>query len=367
MNLRHGVNRVHLWIGLAIALPLILMSLSGSVLVYRWSLDARINHDWYGVGKDIRTDPESVPWDLHLERARSSAGGGEVRLFWVSPAGRGSLIAETADHTRIHLEPHSGNVIGVREHSSWRSIIWWIQEFHRTLFLGEWGSSLVSALTAVSLLSLFTGAVLWLLPFSKSGVARFGVRLKRGLVRANWDAHNAVGFYGFLVLMVILGTGVMIGFWPTVQPLVYGLTNSDPVGFEAPPAEPEAGRFSLRRSVRQAEEEWPGALLRRVSVPRDDRHPVRMRFRTEGSPYEPGLSWIWVDPYQNSVVKTHSPDTRSSGDDVYLWLFPLHFGDWGLVWGKTAQVFTKIVWFLASLSAVFLSVSGCLIWYWKRP
>lgn len=362
MNLRFWSNKIHLWLGLAVAVPLILLGLSGAVLTVRWSLDRALNPSLY----DVSAGEESVDWDRLVSLARDSSGAATVTLLRNSPAGAGAVIAQTDDERMIHLDPHAERVIGIRDFGDLRSVVWWIQKFHTSFFLGRWGPTVVSSVTLLSTVGLLTGMILWLLPLGKSWVSRLVFRDTGNLKRLNWDLHNLIGFYTIPLVLLVFLTGVAIGFWPALRPYVYGMTGTEPTGFRVESVEvPDGSDFSLNRTVRRAESVWSDYELRRVGVPERADRPVRMRFATPDDPYEPGLSWIWVNPYTGEVLKEHHPPDRTLGDSIYLWLFPLHFGGWGHVWGETAQAMTRFVWALASLVPVVLSVTGFLVWYLK--
>ncbi|MFB6345395.1 MAG: PepSY-associated TM helix domain-containing protein [bacterium] len=357
---RYLNNRIHLWTGLALALPLVLLGLSGAVLTARWNLDYRLNKNLY----QVRESKERLGWDDLLEKARGETSE-SITLLRNNPTGHGAVIAHTSTDQMIHLDPSTGTVIGVRDFTDWRSVIWWIQEFHTSFFLGEWGHTLVSTTTIISLISLLTGFVLWLIPLSKEWVARFGIRWSNGGTRFNWDFHNALGFYTLPVVALIFVTGITIGFWGTLGPMIYGLTGTEAMSFASPNVEPTDTSYSLQRAARQAQKHWPDSTLKRIVISGDTTASVRMRFETPNAAYEPGLSWIWVNPYTGEVLKERRPRDRSMGDSIYLWLFPLHFGGWGHVWGETTQWITRFLWIIGSLSPAILSVTGLLIWWWK--
>jgi len=362
VDVRYWSNRLHLWIGLIIGVPIVLLGLSGSVLVFRWSLDYQLNRNLYQL-ESKRANNEVLRWDRLLEVARSEAGDDPVRLLWNSPAGQGVVIAGTVGLRKIHLDPGRLGIIGNRGLDDCRSVVWWIQEFHTSFFLGKWGHTVVSATTAVCLISILTGFVLWLFPLSKSWMARFGIRSFTGFARFNWDFHNALGFYTFPVVMLIVLTGVLIGFWGTLGPVVYSITGSKPENFKSPKIEGKQRGYSIQRAVKSAGETWPAASLKRIVVPEDRNTAVRLRFQTPNEAYEPGLSWIWVNPYSGEVLKSYRPEDRSVGDSIYLWLFPLHFGGWGHVWGESAQLITRVFWLIGAMVPVILVITGVIIWW----
>lgn len=359
MSLRYFMNRVHLWIGLAVALPLILISLSGSVLVYRWSLDYQLNRDWY----TERPVEDSIQWETVHSKLTESADGRLERIRY-SPTGRGTILGETTDDEFIHLDPRTNTVLGKRTLWDWRSLIWWIQELHINLFMGRAGFLLVSLVTVISLIGLVSGFVLWLLPLGKSWLSRFGIHFSGTPYKINWDTHNALGFYSLPVVLAIVLTGSVIGFWFLVSPILYGLVGEKPTRLRAPSVTVQKGEFSLDRVVRAINRRWTDHSLSRIALSEKPSRPVRVRVQEPDVSTAPGLHFVWINPYDGAIVKTIEPENRSVIDGLFLWMFPLHYGSWGDAAGSVVSAVVRLAWLLGGLIPALLAATGVLIWWW---
>ena len=248
--LRRAIFQVHLWTGLALGLYVVVVSLTGSVLVYRLDLDpllasprATLNERATPMTADeiraaaARAYPGWAIVSVNEGRYRARGGGGRGG-YRRPPDPTASVILERDGQQKDRLfDPYSGADLGDSLTRGQRALLW-VVSLHDDLLLGRpTGTTVNGALGLAFTLVVLTGTVVWW-----PGIARWkrslGVRLSGGWRRVNWDIHSALGFW-LLAFMAMWGiSGWYIGMPDPLTTLVEWL--SDPDG---PPGARPGDRF----------------------------------------------------------------------------------------------------------------------------
>lgn len=210
--LRRALFQVHLWTGLAIGLYVVVLSLSGSVLVYRTELDrylasprAVLNEQATPMTTDeigeaaARLYPGWTITRVYEGRYRARAPGRGSRR---PPDPTASVALERNGETRERLfDPYTGADLGDGV-TQGQLVILWLVTLHDELLLDTAeGRRLNGILSLVFTLIVLTGFVVWW-----PGVARWTRSLRvnsgGGWRRVNWDLHSALGFWLFLFMLM---------------------------------------------------------------------------------------------------------------------------------------------------------------------
>jgi uncharacterized iron-regulated membrane protein len=219
--LRRASFQVHLWLGLAIGLYIVVLSLTGSALVYRNELDLYLASP--RAAFDEKATPKSADelraaaqqlypdWTItavHEGRYKPRAGGpGRGNAPRRPPDPTASVVFERSGETKDRLfNPYTGADLGDST-TQGQFFILWLVRLHDELLIdrpaGPWWNGLLSLVFTVIVV---TGAVVWW-----PGVTRWkrslGIKVSSGWRRFNWDLHSAVGFWllGFMVMWGISG------------------------------------------------------------------------------------------------------------------------------------------------------------------
>jgi uncharacterized iron-regulated membrane protein len=243
--LRRATFQIHLWTGLAIGLCVVVLSLSGSALVYRSELDQ------YFATRRVTLDEQATPmtadqlrasaqraypdWTItavHEGRYVARAGGrGGARR---PPDPTASVVFERGDEKKDRLfNPYTGEDLG----DSWtngQSFVLWLVRLHDELLLerpdGPWWNGLLSLVfTAIVL----TGAVVWW-PGLSRWKRSMGVKFAAGWRRFNWDLHSALGFWLFSFMLMWGISGWYLGMPEPLTNLVERFSDPEGVYGERP-------------------------------------------------------------------------------------------------------------------------------------
>ena len=240
--LRRALFQIHLWTGLAIGLYVAVLSLTGSVLVYRAEVNrflasprATLNDQATPMTVDqLRATAERAypGWTVAEVRegrysARAGAGGGSGGPRR-PPDPTASVDLERDGQKKERLfDPYTGADLGDYITRGELRLLWVIR-LHDDLLLerpdGPWWNG---ALSLVFTLIVLSGGVVWW-----PGVSRWkrslGIKVSAGWRRFNWDLHSALGFWLFFFMLMWGITGWYLGIPDPLTNLVERI--SDPEG-----------------------------------------------------------------------------------------------------------------------------------------
>jgi uncharacterized iron-regulated membrane protein len=150
--------RVHRSVGLLAGPVILVLGLSGSILVYRDTLDAALG------GRPPAVEPAAsiVSLDAAVAGALARFPGAEPRAITLSTAAPEPHRIELqwrGDRVEVWVDPYRGTVLSSRLPD--RSVLVAVHRLHASLHLGRSGSAVVGALGLLLLLEGATGLWLW--------------------------------------------------------------------------------------------------------------------------------------------------------------------------------------------------------------
>ncbi len=354
-SLRILCSKLHLYVGLALSLVLVAVSLSGSALVFRDEIDRLLRPELH------RVTPGSTRASLEEIVARVRAARPDATPVYIEFAGAAEapLVVWLADERLVHVDPYRGVVLGVSGRAE--GAMGWLFVLHTELLAGAAGAWVVGVSGLLLLLLCATGLVLWW-----PGLRRLRVGLlvvwRRGWKRANYDLHRAGGFYGLLFIALTAATGSALYFYAPTGALLHRMAGTDPPT-PPPRSVASAGRPSVSpdAALRAAMQALPEAALTFLYLPRAPRAPVTIRLRTPGEWHPNGRSYVYVDRYRGAVLRVDDARAAPWSARLLYALYPLHIGSVG---GPVVRV----LYVLLGLAPTALMVTGTLIWYnrWRK-
>ncbi len=361
-TVRRVSSWLHLYGGLALGGFLIVISLSGSALVFKDTLDRWLRPDL------LRVTPagERVSLNRAVDAVRAAHPEAQPRLLEMPFDEAAPLTVWLAeDNRQVYVDPYRGRVLGVRAPDA--GVMNTISHLHIELLAGDTGLLLVGAVGLLLVVITLTGLVLWWPRRLKALGTALRVAWRHGALRVNYDLHRAGGFYTTLFLLLTALTGSAFAFYPTTQHLIATITASEPW----PPAPPtvETPPDSIRRpsqvdyeaGLQTALDRLPGAEPSFVYVPQRPTDPLTVRLRTPPEWHPNGRSFVYRHPTRPSVLRVDDAREAPGGAQLLQTFYPLHVGAVGGRVGKWLYV-------LLGLAPTILSVTGTIIWYrrWRR-
>lgn len=363
---RSLVHWLHLCVGGLLCVPLFVLGLSGSVLVFERELDGLFDPPPAATAAG-----PAQPADDILAAARAAAPRGARAVLFVpgAPAAPGAPAevrfrsggAALGGVLRVFVDPASLAVLGVSTPAD--GLLRRIAALHSNLLLRDRLGRQAVGWLGVAMLTLgLSGLVLW---WPRGGRWRAVFRLDRrargaALLR---ELHRTAGFWGLAVFMTVSFSGVFLAFPETVGGAIRTvLPARDVRNFAGPPVAPLPGvrPLGLDGAIALARAAAPGAALRSVGLPMKPDQPVRVSLARPGTADGPVPTiTVFVDPWQRHVVELRDPRTYSLGERVLAWQRALHAGEGlGGLWRALVCI--------AGLLPVFFTVSGVAMWALRR-
>jgi uncharacterized iron-regulated membrane protein len=251
--LRRALFQIHLWSGLALGLYIVVLSVTGSVLVYRRELVA-----WLRTPLPA-TDQAARRLSSDELRAAAQRAYPDYEITDVTDEiTRRTAVVHVAlkrnDEARERLfNPYTGQDLG--DAFSWgeRAILWTVR-LHDELLLGREGRFWNGVLSALVTVLCLTGAVVWW-PGANRWRRSLIVKSRSGWRRFTWDLHSAMGAWLFLFLLMWGVSGFYMGIPEPFSALVDYF--SDPEALADRP-----GDLALAWLSRLHFGRWPSAPLK---------------------------------------------------------------------------------------------------------
>jgi uncharacterized iron-regulated membrane protein len=350
--MRRAFFQVHLWAGILLAVYVIVIGISGSILVFQDEIrSASLQHTPLDPSRTISVDKVI---DVAHSRFPQS------RLTFISFPQQASpwwsLYLEDEHQRRqvVYADAMTGSPLEENQ-----LLIDLILDLHIYLLSGETGFIVNCAMGIGLLLLALTGAVLWW-PGVRLWKRGLLISLRRGWKRSNYDVHNAVGIWTLLIVSWWGLTAVYFLFPERVTAIVNSV--SPLVGMKPPvplKLSPNIAAVATLESILPnvaaiSHGHLAGVALADkrggdVTVYVDRRKPGDFSHR----------DILTFDGRSGRLLSVwHYGENHSLGD-WFLWLmYPLHFGT---LWGFGI----KLLWAVLGFGVAVLSLTGMLM-YWNR-
>ncbi|MEM9706928.1 MAG: PepSY-associated TM helix domain-containing protein [Pseudomonadota bacterium] len=305
------IRLVHAWSGLVLSFLLTVLSITGSMLIFKDDyLRARFP-EANGIGV---FEPEAVGKAMETIETQY----GPDRLAYVSLARKNmSLHRIVFRDGSVAYAGQDGRVI-----QSWEKhgrIEDWIFHLHHYLFLGDFGKYLAGVTALCAVLMTATGIYLFLpfLPLFKGRPWPKSARRRDMLAH-----HRDLGVVFALPIIIITLTGAAMVFYKPAGSILSFLTLSKPAPFERPTG--EAGDINWVAALKQAKTEFPEGEVRLVSWPRSTTAVGSIRMRLPGEWHQNGRTYAYINPQTSTVVATRNGNKLSRGERASNAIYPLH-------------------------------------------
>lgn len=218
VRLRKVFFQVHLWIGLAIGLYIVVLSVTGSALVFRDELTEAFETPLppYEEGRSplSRADLAAAALRRYPDHEVTRVGNRFTRSrpvieIWLERGGQ--------RQERL-FNPYTGEEVGAALPFGVRAIVW-TADLHNELLMGEKGKRVNGIGSALVALLAMTGLVLWW-----PGIQRWRraatVRWKTRWPVFNFDLHSALGLWFFAVIALWGWSGIYLAFPEPIHAVV---------------------------------------------------------------------------------------------------------------------------------------------------
>jgi len=383
---------VHRYVGLVMAVFLIVAGVTGSVLPFYAELDRALNPELM-TASSTRAAPALLPpfelteriqaqlppgqhyWTVHFDRKPDRAVSG-----WVN--------VDKGPARELFADPYSGAVLGSREWGNLaegkQNLLPFLYRLHYSLALGDVGIWLFGLVAALWTIDCFVGAYLTFPPASKRAADGGGLRaswfqrwLPAWLLRTNklfafvFTWHRASGLWVWAMLLVFAWSAVGLNLPVVYEPVMKifgglapgvherlpelerpfpspGLTwqQAHSAGRRWMAAEAERRKFTIKseRSLSYLEDHGVYAYSVGSSLEISAKYP-----RTS----------VYFDGRDGHFIGLEADSGMSGASTFTSWLYALHFA---AVFGLWYRVFVVLM----GVAVTGLSATGVWIWWRKR-
>ena len=345
--MRSALIVFHRWLALIIGVLLILIAVSGAGTVFEERIsETTVMH--------VVPGGQVLSLDVLAARAVVAAGGGQVAAISLGRAPDQAfgieVVRDTLDN-ELMVNPYTGAVLGPAPPPTPLILAATrLHQFHTSLLAGGTGRLVVGFVTIGALILVLSGLFLW-----------WQEKLWRIHWSASWkriafDLHHTFGAAAAIILLIITGTGVWIGFPNQVNPLVLSLNHTAVPNGQPKAPTPDSGAVpvSFDSLVNSAHSAVPGAPVLLLLLRPKSPVMVFLRYPEDHTPG--GRSRVYLDRYRGTVLRATNTRTAEPGTKLMNLERSLHTGD---VFGGVTQV----IWFLASLVLASQAVTGIMMWW----
>lgn len=351
MRLRTALFNIHLWLGLSAGVFIALLGITGSIMAF----EPEIEHAWHPHLWYVTSPPGTRPLTLAQIGAavRQAFPGDTISAYQVATKpGLSDQVGLSGSVVFVH--PYSGAILGRVQFGGF-DLLNLIHQLHTHLLfrgLGNLGGKVVTSAALVLFVMLCSGLYLWW------PLKRIRISWRGAAARRSWfDVHNTIGVVSLVVLLVLCGTGIVIGFEGTSTKLFYKMTGSQPAPrptLKVPIPAANAVQIGMDSAFAVARAALPGAAPFEADVPPPGQaYFIRARYPEDLTPG--GRSQVAIDPYTGRVLFAQGSRTAPAGSRMVTANRAIHTGDIGGIPGK-------IIVSLASLGLVFQVITGLLMW-----
>ncbi|MBD2836983.1 PepSY domain-containing protein [Pseudomonas sp. JM0905a] len=385
--------RWHFYAGLFVIPFMIMLAVTGSIYLFKPQLDNLLYSDLMRV----RPAGQALSADQQLDKVRQTYPQAAVSQYLPPVDAEHSaqfVVSLDGRKTNLFLDPYSGQVLGTQDAQNNLQAI--SRALHGTLLIGTVGDRLIELAAGWAIVLVVSGLYLWW-PRGQGMRGVFWPRLaNRG--RLFWrDLHAVTGFWGSLVLLFMLLTGMTwTGFWGEQFSDVW---NRFPAAMwnEVPKSDQQA------RSLNTAADQTVAWAVENTPLPASDPHAAHKGHGVTGMAATSGqvsLRQVVDTATERGVVPGYSITLPADETGVYSIsvfaddprndatlhldqysgkvLADIRWQDYGVVAksvemgvvlheGKFFGLANQLLMFGVCLLILLSSVSGLVMWWKRRP
>jgi uncharacterized iron-regulated membrane protein len=358
MTLKQIIGKLHLWLGLASGLVVLIVAGTGILLVFEDELDEWAHHDFYFV--PVPQNAQRLPMDSLVHAAAAYNPALKVTRIYAETQAPDRSVVFMAKKGKmqtwnIAVDPYTGKVIkGINQSKSFFGIV---LDLHRRLCMHEVGKAITGASCLIFVIMIITGLVLW-------WPKRWAVLKQRTRIawsskwkRLNWDLHAVGGFYVHLVLLAIALTGLTWAY-PWFNNAIYLLTDGKPMKKNEAPANTikqpiQAGFYESIYQQANTKLPYKGRLT--ILLPEKENLSITVNKMNREASVNNITDVLYFEKGTGRLLKENLFKNSSTGNKVRRMVYPIHTGR---LFGWPTQILALI----AAIVAFSLPITGLFIY-----
>jgi uncharacterized iron-regulated membrane protein len=365
-------HKVHKYIGLFLGAVFVVVGLTGSILAFWQGIDEWLNKDIMTVAAPEGASYRPLNQILAAAKAAAPPDGMPAVLTMprhvnapVSVSYTVSTQEKEPDQYEVFVDPYTAKATGKRFLQHGDSVlsmpfIRTIVSLHASLLFGDNQRYVVGIPAMFLLVSLAAGLYLW---WPRNGNWRRALTIKAGAtpVRLTYDVHKTTGLYLYLILTILLCSGIYMIFKPQVQSLVglFSTVREEPKDLKSKyiPGQPVLG---LNTAAAIADTIFPDGKLHWIFLPQGREGVYIFGKQIDSEPNR----WatyrnVTLDQYTGEILHVQDRANFTAAERFLEWQYPLHCGE---AFGNAGRAFIMMMGFVP----LVLYVTGFMRWRQKR-
>jgi len=364
MTFKKAVRKIHLVLGLASGLVVVILGLTGCILAFEVEI-RNLTEPFKNVA--VENKPYLPPSALKTIADKNLPSG---KALGVEYPGKGkaavSAYYDETNYQLLYLNPYSGEVLKYKNMND---------DFFRIVLDGHYylwlphkiGQPIAASATLIFLVMMISGLILWWPKNKAARKQRFSIKWSAKWRRKNYDLHNVLGFYMTWVAIFLAITGLVFGFQWFAKSVYWVTSGGEPMVEHAHPVSDSTATATIpnmadylwnkhRKDVKDNE----GLAVYFASLPSD---PLEVVINHKPGTYYTN-DYFHYDQYTGA--RLHAPGSYDGAyadaklaDKIVRMNYDMHVG---AILGLPG----KLLAFFASLIAASLPVTGFIIWWGRR-
>ena len=377
-------GKLHLWFGLSIGLIIFIVSITGTLFVFKDEVENFTRKDVIYHNEQNIAQKQILPIRV-LEKAVDAQLKEKYKIHWVNvPIDKKmsyqfywyehnteawNYFEEFPIYKVAYVNPYTGKVL--RTYDEKNGFFSIVKSIHWSFLLKQdWGKYVVGIPVIIFIIMLISGIILWWPKNKSARKQRLSFKWKniKNWKRKNYDLHNILGFYSSIFALIFSITGLFYAFF-IVQAMIYFVFSGGNTVYPdfshittKAPIE-QRNETTLDKVIHTVQAKYPNSFGFAIDLGHphmdDHEHPNFSVFVKHLSySYHKNSSLIF-DENSGELLHTYNHEDKNFGEKTVAANYDIHVG-------SILGLPTKIIAFIVSLICASLPVTGFLIWWGRR-
>ncbi|MDQ8142238.1 PepSY-associated TM helix domain-containing protein [Chryseobacterium sp. CFS15] len=377
-------GKLHLWFGLFIGLIIFIVSITGTLFVFKDEVENFTRKDVIYHNEQNIAQKQILPIRV-LEKAVDAQLKEKYKIHWVNvPIDKKmsyqfywyehnteawNYFDEFPIYKVAYVNPYTGKVL--RTYDEKNGFFSIVKSIHWSFLLKQdWGKYVVGIPVIIFIIMLISGIILWWPKNKSARKQRFSFKWKniKNWKRKNYDLHNILGFYSSIFALIFSITGLFYAFF-IVQAMIYFVFSGGNTVYPdfshittKAPIE-QRNETTLDKVIHTVQAKYPNSFGFAIDLGHphmdDHEHPNFSVFVKHLSySYHKNSSLIF-DENSGELLHTYNHEDKNFGEKTVAANYDIHVG-------SILGLPTKIIAFIVSLICASLPVTGFLVWWGRR-
>jgi uncharacterized iron-regulated membrane protein len=375
-------TKLHLWFGLSIGIIVFIVSLTGTMYVFKDEIQGVLRKDAiYVKAETIRQKPlsiealrEKVALEINEKYPISSVeipldkNKSYEFLYYEKDKKAWNYFDEVKINKLIYVNQYSGEILAV--YNEKYDLFPILKAIHWSLLLkADWGKYVVGIPVVLFIIMLITGIILWWPKSKKTAKGRFWFNWEnvKNWKRKNYDLHNILGFYASFIALILSLSGIYFAFPWVKNAFNFTLSVSPELPKEKEIKSPDSllaknnSVFDL--AAQETRKLYAGSSSFRIPLNGKNKKGKELKNIPVTVYGEDGKfairNQVVFDKYSGKLLSNKPHQELNNAEKYANANYDIHTGSYfGLV--------GKIIWFITGLICTSLPVTGFLVWLGKK-